>query len=290
MAIATCSPAIGGEGRARYGSGMTGLPPELEAVAQHYRGFAVATRDQSPCFEAWSRGAADDPEVLAWLATLPDGKQQPGLVFAAARWHGVPAPGPYEGLRSALLSDDGTIRTRILTRATQTNEVGRLATLVPVFAGLAAQHGPLALLEVGASAGLCLFPDRYDYAWPPIGSQTGSGGLTLTCPASGPLPLPSGPLPVAWRGGIDLNPVDVTDAAAVAWLETCIWPEQQERRARLRAAVEIARVEPPRIAGATCSTCWPSRSAPPASTARSSFSTAPSRCTSTGTAGSGSSS
>ena len=53
---------------------------------------------------------------------------------------------------------------------------------------------------------------------------------------------------VAWRGGIELNPVDVTDAAAVAWLETCIWPEQQERRARLRAAVEIARVEPPRIA------------------------------------------
>ncbi|MGI3782767.1 MAG: DUF2332 family protein, partial [Janthinobacterium lividum] len=64
---------------------MTGLPPALDAVARRYRGFAVATRDQSACFEAWSQGVAGDPEVLAWLATLPQGKQQPNLVFAAAR-------------------------------------------------------------------------------------------------------------------------------------------------------------------------------------------------------------
>ena len=50
---------------------------------------------------------AGDPEVLAWLETLPERKQQPNLVFAAARWHGVPAPGPYAGLRAALLGDDG---------------------------------------------------------------------------------------------------------------------------------------------------------------------------------------
>ena len=76
---------------------VTGLTPELDAVAQHYRGFAIATRDQSATFEAWSQGVADDPAVLAWIATLPPGKQQPNLVFAAARWQGVPAPGPYAG-------------------------------------------------------------------------------------------------------------------------------------------------------------------------------------------------
>lgn len=220
---------------------------DLEAVARHYRGFAVATRGQSACFEAWSRGVAEDPDVLGWIATLPRGKQQPGLVFAAARWQGVPAPGPYAGLRAALLDDDGTLRRTILERRTQTNEVGRLATLVPALARIAERTGPLALLELGTSAGLCLFPDRYDYAWPPLGTLTGSGGPTLTATAEGPLPVPADPLPVAWRAGVDLAPVDVRDDRAVAWLETCVWPEQEERRERLRAAVAIARDDPPRI-------------------------------------------
>ena len=222
--------------------------PELDVVARRYRGFAVATRGQSACFEDWSRGVAQDPDVLAWLAGLPRGKQQPNLVFASARWHGVPAPGPYAGLRDALLGDDGTIRATILGRATQTNEVGRLATLVPAFAALAREAGrPLALLEVGASAGLCLYPDRYDYAWPPLGTLAGSGGPTLTCPASGPLPVPGQPVEVAWRGGVDLQPVDVADETEVAWLEVCVWPEQDERRARLRQAVAIARADPPHL-------------------------------------------
>ena len=226
---------------------MTGLPPELEAVARHYRDFAVATRGQSACFEAWSTAIADDHEVLAWIAALPRAKQQPNLLLAAARWHGVVAPGPYAGLRDALLTDDGTLRTTILTRATQTNEVGRLATLVPAFARLAEDAGrPLALLEVGASAGLCLYPDRYGYAWPPVGNLAGPGP-TLTCPATGPLPVPARPVEVAWRGGVDLQPVDAADDAAVAWLEVCVWPEQEERRERLREAVAVARADPPHL-------------------------------------------
>ena len=72
--------------------------------------------------------------MLAWIDELPGLKKQPNIVFAAARWHGVPAPGPYAGLRAALLGDDGTIRATIMARSTQTNEVGRLATLLPAFA------------------------------------------------------------------------------------------------------------------------------------------------------------
>ena len=47
-------------------------------------------------------------------------------------------------------------------RRTQTNEPRRCATLLPALAQL---DGPLALLEVGASAGLCLYPDRYSYRY-----------------------------------------------------------------------------------------------------------------------------
>ena len=54
------------------------------------------------------------------------------------------------------------MRATVLARATQTNEAGRCAVLLPFLAEL---PQPLALLEVGASAGLCLLPDRYSYRY-----------------------------------------------------------------------------------------------------------------------------
>ena len=211
-------------------------------VIEEYRDFATYAAGDSPCFEEWALGVIGDAEVLEWLGTLPPIKRQPNLVFAAARWHGAPAPGPYDGLRRVLREQEPVVRETVMTRATQTNEVGRLATLVPV---LGLVEGPLALVEVGASAGLCLFPDRYDYAWPPLGGLRGSGGPVLTARASGPLPLPVEHPEVARRAGIDLNPLDVTDPDATAWLENLVWPEQDERRERLRAAIDVARQDPP---------------------------------------------
>ncbi|MDR7253881.1 hypothetical protein J2X46_002871 [Nocardioides sp. BE266] len=213
-------------------------------VIEEYRDFATYAAGDSPCFEAWALGVTEDEEVLAWLGTLPPVKRQPNLVFAAARWHGAPAPGGYDGLRQVLLDHEPEVRETVMARATQTNEAGRLATLAPV---LALVEGPLALIEVGASAGLCLFPDRYDYAWPPVGELRGSGGPLLTAQVTGPLPVPSAHPEVAWRGGVDLNPLDVTDPDAMAWLENLVWPEQDERRERLRAAVDVARQDPPAL-------------------------------------------
>ena len=189
--------------------------------------------------------------MLAWLQALPEPKRQANLVFAAARWHGVPAPGPYAGLRAALLGDEqsgGAIRDTILERSTQTNEVGRLATLYPVFAELGFNGDrPLALVEVGASAGLCLYPDRYHLRWsfPDGGIQeTDPVGPFIDCVTTGALSV--GVLsPVVWRAGVDLNPLDVADDDAMRWLENLVWPEQEERRERLRAAVEITRHDPP---------------------------------------------
>ena len=215
-----------------------------DEVVTEYRDFAAYAAGDSPCFEEWALGVAEDEEVLAWLGTLPPLKRQPNLVFAAARWHGAPAPAPYDALRQVLLEREPAVRATVLARATQTNEVGRLATLVPV---LGLVEGPLALVEVGASAGLCLFPDRYDYAWPPLGGLRGGGGPLLTAAAGGAVPVPTAYADVVWRGGVDLHPLDVGDADAMAWLHQLVWPEQDERRERLRAAVEVARREPPTI-------------------------------------------
>ena len=216
-------------------------------VRSQYGEFADQAVGDSACFVEWGRGVAADPEVLAWVDGLPGLKKQPNLVFAAARWHGVPAPGPYAGLRDALLGDDGSIVATIMARSTQTNEVGRLATLLPAFR-VAVPDGPIALIEAGASAGLNLFPDRWGYAWTDDDTVVELGSAPyLPCDVSGPVPLPTELPEVSWRGGVDLNPLDVTDADAMSWLENLVYPENEDRRVRLRHAVAVAAVDPPHL-------------------------------------------
>lgn len=217
-------------------------------VPAMYDDFAAYAEGSSPSFARWARRVAEDAEVVAWLEQLPHIKRQPNLVFAAARWHGVPAPGPYDGLRRALLDDDGTIRDTILSRATQTNEAGRLATLVPAFHAIAGER-PLALIEIGTSAGLCLLPDRWGYDWRTPGGDRHlvppAGGGMLICEVTGAAPLPDRIPEVAWRTGLDLNPLDVADDDEMRWLQTLVWPEEDDRRAQLRTAVAVARRDPP---------------------------------------------
>ncbi len=233
-----------------------------------YREFADNQTAESPCFHAWAEGVADDAEVLARIATLPGLKRQPNLVFTAARWHGA-AVGPYDGLRQVLLERWPDVEATVLSRATQTNEVGRCATLLPVLASL---PGPLALLEVGCSAGLCLLPDRYSYRYTgsrgsvAIDPVDGPSPVVIECLLEGDVPLP-GRLPeVVWRGGLDLNPLDVHDDDAMRWLQMLVWPEHEDRRARLAAAVDArARRSADSWCAATCSrTCprWSSRCRP----------------------------
>ncbi|WP_203137909.1 DUF2332 domain-containing protein [Microbacterium sp. JZ31] len=219
-------------------------------VRAGYLEFARFADGASDTFAQWARAVAEDDEVVAWLGQLPPVKRQPNLVFAAARAHGVPAPGPYEGFRAAVLGDEGAaIRDTILTHATQTNEARRLATLLPALA-LAAEGRPLALIEIGASAGLCLLPDLWAYRWRTPSGEHAIGGPDepeLECDVTGSAPLPTERPAVAWRTGLDIAPIDVRDDERVRWLETLVWPEQHERLARLRAGVALARREPPPI-------------------------------------------
>ena len=130
----------------------------------------------------------------------------------------------------------------ILTRSTQTNEPGRCSTLLPVLARL---PQPLALIEVGASAGLCLLPDYYGYDYGTLrlapAANSGVEAPVFPCVANALTPLP-GRLPaIVWRRGLDLRPIDLADDEEVSWLETLVWPGQEPRLARLRTAIGVAR-------------------------------------------------
>ena len=210
-----------------------------------YRTFATReARGNSSCYQEWADGTADDAELCRLIDTLPGLKKQPNLVFAAARYVGVDA-GTFTTFREALLVRWPEIRDVVLAKRTQTNEVGRLAVLLPVLASI---PGPLALLEVGASAGLCLYPDKFSFDYRPggrIDPLAQRGAAVLTCAVSGPVPIPTALPEVVWRAGIDLAPLDVSDEGDVRWLQTLVWPGQAARLERLSAAVDVARAEPP---------------------------------------------
>jgi hypothetical protein len=128
------------------------------------------------------------------------------------------------------------------SRHTQTNEVGRCAVLLP-----ALPPGPLALLEVGASAGLCLLLDRFHYELGSTRVGDASSAVHLRCAIAGPVPLPAAIPRVVWRRGLDIDPIDVRDDDAVRWLLACVYPDHRERRRRLQAAIGLARVERPAV-------------------------------------------
>jgi hypothetical protein len=213
-------------------------------VAERYRRFAEReARGRSGLYERFALGVAGDRQLLGLLEGLPVAKQQPNLLFAAVRYLGGRHL-DYGAFRAFVLEHADQVVATVMARQTQTNEVGRCALLLPLLAGL---PGPLARVEVGASAGLCLLADRYayDYGGRLVGDP--ASPLRLACQPRGSVPIPGRVPEVVWRCGIDLDPVDLNDPDAVRWLESCVWPDQPERLARLRAAVRIARADPPEV-------------------------------------------
>lgn len=220
----------------------------MDAIAERYQRFARAeAAGRSVLYETLAKHVAESPDALTFLSRLPRDRQQPNLLFAAMRLiAGTPAS--VREFDQFLVEHAEAIAEVMVTRTTQTNEPGRCATLLPALARI---EGPLALIEVGASAGLCLLPDAYGYDWgyqrlaPP--AQFGSAAPVFHCYASENTPLPVRHPEIVWRAGLDLNPLDVSNEEDVAWLETLVWPEHYERLARLRKAVRIARAERPRV-------------------------------------------
>lgn len=221
---------------------MSGNEPE-RGIAEDYRHFAARqAHGRSRLYEQLANSVADDPELLSFLADLPQEKRQPNLLLAAVRYLAGVQPG-YESFRSVVLDRRADLAATMLARRTQTNEPARCATLLPALASL---RQPLALLEVGASAGLCLLPDRYGYDYGSCRIDGYPRAPVLACRCTGPVPLPTRPVQVVWRAGIDVNPLDVTDADA-RWLSCLVWPGEGDRAERLAAAIDLARRDPPPV-------------------------------------------
>jgi len=223
------------------------MTEDRDHLVHWYTAFATdEARGASEIYEELSLAVTESPELLDFLLTLPRPRRQPNLFLAAVRrLHGVRADAAH--LRKIVRDDHDGIRALMFARTTQTNEPARCAVLLPVLARL---PPPLALIEVGASAGLCLLPDRYGYHYGAgiveLSSKAANAPI-FPCRTNGAVPLPRAVPRIVWRRGLDLNPVDLRADEEVAWLEALVWPGQDERLHRLRAAIAIARSEPPLV-------------------------------------------
>ncbi len=224
----------------------------IERTREEYVRFsAVEAAGSSPSYERLAAAVAADDAVLALLDRAPPGARHPTLLFGALRWHRVDVADPVVAL-AWVRQHPGEVLQILRTRRTQTNEVARCATLLPALAVLAGRvRQPLALVEVGASAGLALLYERWAYRWtgPGVDVRVTPPGaaLTLTCEVTGDVPLPAAVPAIAWRSGLDLHPVDVGDSGARRWLSCLVWPEHTDRAERLAAALDAAADDPPRV-------------------------------------------
>lgn len=229
-------------------------------IAAFYRRWGASeARGRSDLYERTCELIAGNDALLGFLAGLPVPKRQPNLFFGAVQYLFGPPTTP-EHFRDLVLDHRDRLAATMRERTTQTNQPARCATLLPALARI---DGPLALLEVGASAGLCLLPDRYDYLYTDAPGTTPdrSRGTTevsraerggppaprFVCAVDPATPRPRRPVEVVWRAGLDLNPLDVTDPDARAWLDALIWPGEEHLRTDLHRALDIAATNPPRV-------------------------------------------
>lgn len=193
---------------------------------------------------------AQDDELLGLAAEIP-GDRMPALLFCAAACYlvageeppgladyfpaaGRPARDPDAAFEPSFREFCLARRTEMLAvcrrRRYQMNEVAR-STQVALALGIVGRRTSargIALVEVGAGAGLGLHLDRYCHRVGDLGVLGDPRSpLVLRCEAQGPgRPTLSGPLPVIERrAGIDLDPLDLADPDDRRWGRSCIPPE-----------------------------------------------------------------
>jgi hypothetical protein len=204
---------------------------------------------------------SEDHRFLEILRTVPKGQPAPNLILAAvhflllrgtqhelARYYPTLTEAPlrpehaFPAFRAFCFEHEEAIRELLATRRVQTNEVRRCAYLFPAFVSIhqAMAQRPLAIIEIGTSAGLLLNFDRYayDFGTGRIYGQLDSE-VQITSEWRGPnRPRIPDSLPeIAERMGIDLQIVDLNGEQASQWLRSLVWPDQPERMKSLDAAI-----------------------------------------------------
>ncbi len=233
-------------------------------LAQLYRHFGeVYAAEPSPLYERVAIALSESDEALHAIEAAPARKRHPTVILAAL--HDLALAGRAPALAAAYAAADGdaaagaaidtllrmtdSVVAIAVRRRTRTDQTGRCAVLYPAVAEAARRVGAdaVGLIDVGCSAGLNLNVDRVGITYS-NGQSLGdpSSGVQMSASIVGDRPVPTRAMPeIVARVGVDLDPLDVTDADDARWLRACLWPDQPERVARLEAEMTLAATAPP---------------------------------------------
>ena len=224
----------------------------------------------SPTYEALSLAVASNAYLLDLARECLVGQPIPNLFFSAVKRvladypddglsdhyarcarDGRPTPGLAQAFGRFCSAHADGIRELVRTRRVQTNEIRRCSYLMPAFGVIASENPgrPLALIDVGSSAGLNLLWDSYQYRYTD-GSSYGPVDSGVLIEAETRTPMPSIPerFPtVSFRTGIDLSPVDLSDDDEYRWMMALVWPDHTDRADLLTAARRIWLEDPPTV-------------------------------------------
>jgi hypothetical protein len=259
---------------------------EISRLSEHFTN-APAMFTTSPLYRSLCETVAQDPPTLELLLHRRNGQQPSFLLFGAVHYlmlDGIrhPLREFYPSLADSAADPEAAgpafidfcrthrdaLEELIRTRLVQTNVVKRALCLTIALRTIRKRTDrPVHLIEVGASAGIHLHFDRYRYRV--SGREFGHPDAPLTIETEwrgeGPSPDLSELPAIATRIGIDLNPVDATDARQRLWLRALVWPEDQHKANLLEAALRTVADDPPTIlAGDAIDVCPTlARSLPP---------------------------
>ncbi|WP_439578101.1 DUF2332 domain-containing protein [Elioraea sp.] len=211
------------------------------------------------------RSSAVGRDVLDWPGEMPNARGDALPLRLAGALHALVRRNAAPGLRdvyppnplppearlwqavSAAFSDHAADILAWLPSPPQTNEVARASLL---FAGLlvvaAETRLPIALHELGASAGLNLNLDRFGYRYGDAARGDPASPVQLAPRWDGPAP-PDATVTIVRRVGNDIAPLDATTASGRERLLAYTWADQADRVARIEAALTIAAAHPPPI-------------------------------------------
>ncbi|MBC6973157.1 DUF2332 domain-containing protein [Bacillus sp. Xin] len=225
-----------------------------EQISNLFKNFSIKEcKGSSDLYEHLSVKISEDEEILTLASHAQLGQPTPNLLLGAIHYlllkgHNHKLKNYYESLVInpeknleqvfPLFKDfcelhREEIITILKTKLVQTNEVRRCTYLYPSFCYMFHKvNKPLALIEIGTSAGLQLLWDQYSYSYGTeevFGNKDSNVHLKSEIKGENqPFFLKQSPS-VTEKIGLDLHINDLNNEEDYLWLRSLIWPEHTER-------------------------------------------------------------
>lgn len=234
---------------------------ELNRLSERFKTFSEKEcAGSSELYEYLSRQIAEDEVMLELSSFAKKGQPIPNLFFAAVHYlllkgnnHKLslyypslaeqpqPPTESFPHFKDFCLTYRDQIIPILKEKLVQTNEVRRCGYLYPCFTyAYDKVQKPLALIEIGTSAGFQLLWDKYSYSYNSdeiYGDKNSTIHIQTEIKGENVPPLSKIIPPVARRYGLDLNINNLSDPEDSFWLNALIWPEHHKRRGLFKQAV-----------------------------------------------------